>query len=387
MPHPSFTHYDLELLNPKFDSPLVDILTDLEKLRNIRLHGTTPEPVFLQLKAIFHMLESLGSARIEGNNTTLADFVESRIVSQHDNLTDHLREMKNIEEGMCYIEENFSNGQQVTAQFIRELHAMTVQSLVRDGDQTPGSFRTVPVQISQSQHLPPDALTVPGYIDELLMFINRSDPRKYDLIKCALVHHRFAWIHPFRNGNGRVVRLLTYAMLIKYGFNVDHAGRILNPTAVFCSNRDLYYSNLADADTGTPESLEAWCVYVLQGISDELTKVNNLADLDYLNSIILAPALRDARTRGLISSDEAQILLTIAYHGVAKVSTIQKQVPSLSSRQLSYQIRKLVDRGLLQPISDNARQYTVRFAGSEILRHIIAELAKNNFIPPSLMQT
>jgi hypothetical protein len=46
-----------------------------------------------------------------------------------------------------------------------------------------------------------------------------------DFIKVALSHHRFGWIHPFRNGNGRVVRLLTYLLLIKYGFNVKTGGR------------------------------------------------------------------------------------------------------------------------------------------------------------------
>jgi len=35
-----------------------------------------------------------------------------------------------------------------------------------------------------------------------------------------------------------VVRLLTYALLMKYGFNVNTGGRVLNPTAVFCNDRD-----------------------------------------------------------------------------------------------------------------------------------------------------
>lgn len=68
---PKFTHFDLALPNPSFDSPLVDVLTELEYLRRLELGGTTPAPVFFQLKSIFHMLESLGSARIEGNHTTL----------------------------------------------------------------------------------------------------------------------------------------------------------------------------------------------------------------------------------------------------------------------------------------------------------------------------
>jgi Fic family protein len=63
-------------------------------------------------------------------------------------------------------------------------------------------------------------------------------------MKVAQVHHRVGWIHPFKNGNGRVVRLLTYAMLIQYGFNERAGGRVLNPTAVFCNNRDIYYDML-----------------------------------------------------------------------------------------------------------------------------------------------
>ena len=79
MPLPTFNHHDLSLINPSFDSPLVDVLTELEHLRRLQLGGTTPPQVFFQLKRIFHMLESLGSARIEGNHTTLADYVESKL--------------------------------------------------------------------------------------------------------------------------------------------------------------------------------------------------------------------------------------------------------------------------------------------------------------------
>jgi Fic family protein len=76
---PEFKHHDLCLPNPSFDSPLVDVLTELEYLRRLQLRGTTPATLFFQLKEIFHVLESLGSARIEGNHTTLADYVESRL--------------------------------------------------------------------------------------------------------------------------------------------------------------------------------------------------------------------------------------------------------------------------------------------------------------------
>lgn len=115
-PMAQFVHHDLKLLNPSFDSPLVDVLNELEHLRRLRLGGDTPPPIFFQLKSIFHMLESLGSARIEGNHTTLADYVESRVEGREKD-TDQLREIANIEDAMDYIEEVIKPGEPITEHF------------------------------------------------------------------------------------------------------------------------------------------------------------------------------------------------------------------------------------------------------------------------------
>lgn len=381
---PAFLHHDLTPLNPAFDSPLVDVVTELEHLRRLRLEGTTPAPVFFQLKHIFHMLESLGSARIEGNHTTLADYVESRLEAQPATLSDQLREMANIEEAMAFTEEHFEPGQEVTEHFLRELHAIAVRELEREGDATPGAYRTGSVKISQSAHLPPEPLLVPQYMSELVAFINRADPPKYDLIKVALAHHRFAWIHPFGNGNGRVVRLLTYALLVKYGFNVKTGGRVLNPTAVFCNNRDRYYTMLGQADTGMHEGREAWCIYVLDGMLDELRKVDRLTDASYLIDRILTPALHYARERELLTTQEERVLLATARAGIAKASDLKGAMPGISDAQRTYQIRKLVERRMLAPIREGARQYTVGFSNSYLIRGVIRALSAEGFIPDAL---
>lgn len=381
---PAFVHHELSLINPAFDSPLVDILTELEHLRRLRLSGTTPAPLFFQLKQIFHMLESLGSARIEGNHTTLADLVESRLEGEPPDATDQLREMENIERAMSYIDEHVQPGLVLTEMFIRELHALTVSDLKREGDSTPGTYRQVPVSIAGASHLPPDAFLVSNYMAELVDFINRGDQPKYDLIKVALAHHRFGWIHPFRNGNGRVVRLLTYLLLIKYGFNVQTGGRVLNPTAVFCNDRDQYYRMLAQADSGTAGGMESWCVYVLQGILDELRKVDRLADFSYLQENILIPALSSAEERQVITRQEAMVLRRAAKSGIAKTGDLTGTLTDLSSGQRTYLIKKLVERKMLQPIKEGARQYAIGFSNSVLMRGIIMALSNEGFIPESL---
>ncbi|MFJ3117446.1 Fic family protein [Pseudomonas protegens] len=380
---PAFFHHDLELLNPSFDSNLVDVLSELEHLRRLRLEGDTPPAVFYQLKTIFHILESLGSARIEGNHTTLADYIESKVEGTAED-TDQLREVANIEKALDYIEQTIRPGTPITELTIRELHAMTVQDLEREGDRTPGAYRQGAVQIAQATHLPPDALMVPSYMQELVEFVNREDLPKYDLMKVALTHHRFGWIHPFGNGNGRVVRLLTYAQLMKYGFNVDTGGRVLNPTAVFFNDRERYYAMLATADQGTKAGLETWCTYALEGIRDDLEKVNRLTDYRYLTRYILAPAITFARDRQWITAAEETVLTTAIKSGVVKSSDIAQALPKLTAGQRTYQIKKLVDQGMLLPISTNARQYTIGFSNSYLIRGMIKALREQGFIPAPL---
>lgn len=378
-----FLHHDLNLLNPSYDSPLVDVLGELEHLRRLRLEGDTPAPVFFQLKSIFHALESLGSARIEGNHTTLADYIDSRVEGTVDS-TEQLLEVANIERAMDYIEKVMEHGAALSEHMIRELHAMTVQELEREGDKTPGAYRRSGVRIAQSEHLPPDAIQVPAYMEELVSFVNRADPPKYDLMKVALAHHRFGWIHPFGNGNGRVVRLVTYALLMKYGFNVNTGGRVLNPTAVFCNDREKYYSMLALADKGTAQGLEAWCGYVLEGIRDELAKVDRLTDYSYLTKSILFPALSFAKSRKWITDAEEQVLAAAIRLKVVKSADIAKVLPKLNSGQRTYQLKKLVDQGMLLPLSPGARQYTIGFSNNYLIRGVIKALRDEGFIPEPL---
>ncbi len=69
-----FNHYDLKMVEPEFGSELTDLIIELDYLRKKSLMGSTHSRVFFQLKHIFHTLESVGSARIEGNRTTIARY-------------------------------------------------------------------------------------------------------------------------------------------------------------------------------------------------------------------------------------------------------------------------------------------------------------------------
>lgn len=376
----SATSLDLRIPTFSFDSPLANVVLELEYLRTLKFSGTTPSSIFFQIKDIFHYLESLGSARIEGNRTTLADYIEAKLNPQQ-SPQDAIHEIENIEKALNYIEQNVKYKSLITHEFICKLHEITVNDLKREGDQTPGIYRTVPVSINHSSHKPPNPAVVALLMDELADFINKPEHQKYDLLKIAIAHHRFTWIHPFRNGNGRVVRLLTYALMIKYGFNVHKIGRLLNPTAVFCNDRDRYYDMLSRADQGTDESLGDWCHYVLSGILTEFRKVEKLADYSYVQKSILLPAITLTRERGKINDEEAKILAAAAGVEVFQASDIKKALPDMDTPQRSYRIKKLRTTGLLRPLKPNSRSYALNLASGPLLPGVVQALHKEAFVP------
>ncbi len=377
-----FLHYDLKLLEPSFGSTLTDLIIELDYLRRKPLGGLTHPQVFFQLKHIFHTLESIGSARIEGNNTTIAEYIETKLIESQ-TVPPGIREIQNIEKAMAFIEDNVKD-YPINRAFISEMHKMIVDGLQPppdgEGDHTPGDYRKKNLTITKSSHKPPEWLTVEDYMIELFDFINKNDGQKYDLLKAAIAHHRFVWIHPFGNGNGRTVRLFTYAMLVKTGFNVN-VGRIINPTAVFCSNRNDYYSNLSKADEGTDVGVLEWSEYVLKGLKEEIEKIDKLTDYDFLRKEILLPTISHSLERKYVTDLEGKILKKVIDKQIIQAGDLKEFFAGKLSSEISRQIKRLIDKKMLVPENEGSRKYIVRFDNNYLLRGVIKALGEKGFLP------
>lgn len=382
MKEAKFIHYDLKMIEPSFSSSLTDLIIELEYLRKKPLKGSTHPKVFFQLKQIFHTLESIGSARIEGNNTTIAEYIETKLIGNR-KVPPGIKEIQNIENAMAFIEEHVKD-YSINRIFLSEIHNKIVDGLLPpphgEGDTSPGEYRKKNLMIQKALHKPPDWLKVDDYMGELFDFINQVHSSKYDLLKTAIAHHRFVWIHPFGNGNGRTVRLLTYAMLVKSGFNVN-VGRIINPTAVFCSNRDNYYENLSQADKGTDEGLTVWIEYVLKGLKVEIDKIDKLLDYNYLKKEILVPTIIHSLERKYITELEAKILKKTAENMIIQAGDIKDFFLGKADAEVSRQIRKLIEKKMLAPEKTGARKYVLRFDNSYLLRSVIKTLGEKGFLP------
>jgi Fic family protein len=371
--------------NPIWDSNLHEIILDLEKLRTKRLFGDIPSHIFFQLKDIFHFLETLGSARIEGNNTTLSELIEKKIDKTNDeNKNESDKEIENLENAIKFIEENTDEKTIFSRAYISDIHKIITDKLTLpphgEGSKYPGDLRKHNVAIKKSKHTPPNYMQISDYFNQFLDFINYNHRSVDQLLMIAIAHHRFEYIHPFDNGNGRMGRLLNYSLLIKFGFRVKE-GRIINSSSVFFSDRDKYYDMLLRADSLKDEDLLAWCEYFLGGLKNEIEKVDSILNKNYVVKNIMLPVIELAGKGKLITIQELKILKCLIEKDDMQIKS--KDLTSLSNLdnvQKSRIINKLKDKGMIVPLKENGRVYTINFINNYLLRGVVKILRDKGFI-------
>jgi Fic family protein len=159
----------------------------------------------------------------------------------------------------------------------------------------PGKTREFEVEVGR--HLPPKS----EYLDAFMKrFEEVYDPHRLkglnQVIATAASHHRLAWIHPFLDGNGRVIRLMTHAYLKKA--KLDGHG-LWTVSRGFARNREEYLAALAGADQPrrgdldgrgslTQAGLLGFCRFFLNAAIDQIDFMAGLLDLDGMQKRIQA---------------------------------------------------------------------------------------------------
>lgn len=365
---------------PEFDSDLTKTILELEHLKNRPLKNTTNESIFLQLKNLLHAVEAVTSARIEGNHTTIASYIEKRDDDSHKN-DEQIIEISNLIDGLDFIDK-YVMEEPISADFIKELHRIVVNGLTHEGDKRAGAWRDEPRYIANARHQPPESYDVPDLMRELIDYINNDESEQYNLLKITIANHRFVWIHPFGNGNGRTDRLMTYALLCKKGYIAPNKMRLFNPTAIFAGDRNKYYDMLALADDYKDKHILEWCEYFLSGVRNEIKKSESLADADFVNKKILLPSVDRMEKAGVVSKLESNILGRAVRLGAIKASDIKdlwgREVTSVAIAQ---QIKKLRDRNLVKATHEGGREYEISFENSELTRVTLEQMDLAGLLP------
>ncbi|MBL8950690.1 MAG: Fic family protein, partial [Myxococcaceae bacterium] len=153
--------------------------------------------------------EALFSAQIEGTQSSLADLLLYETEQAPGVPLEDVREVSD-----CVAALDAGIGKPVTVELLKRLHRRLLRSS-RGREKSPGRYRTQQVWVggdrpSRARFVPPPAAEVPRCMRELDQFLRSDAP---PLLKIALAHVQLETIHPFRDGNGRIGRLLISLLL------------------------------------------------------------------------------------------------------------------------------------------------------------------------------
>lgn len=194
------------------------------------------------------------SNSIEGNTLSLREtqmVLQEGITIKGKSLREHF-EAHNHEKAINQLYAIVHNDYVLGAIDILSLHGLVMRSIE---DEFAGRIRNGGVRISGANFIPPSASKVSGMLDELVDFVNSNPLGLDDILLATVFHHRFVWIHPFFDGNGRTVRLAMNLLLMRRGFP---------PAIILRNDRKKYYDALNQANNGSYRKLTLLMVQAVE---------------------------------------------------------------------------------------------------------------------------
>ncbi|MFO7651217.1 MAG: Fic family protein [bacterium] len=243
--------------------------------------------------------EAVLSSRIEGTRTSLLDLYRYEAASERDSRVSGPEDEADAREVLNYVRAmerglELSQAGPTGRELMLEVHRVLVGG-VRGDSAAPGQFRREQNWVGPPTSTVLDATYVPPPPAEMGLALERLE--EYigtgnslpPLIRQALIHYQFEAIHPFRDGNGRVGRLLVSLLLVRWGLL---PAPVLYLSAFLEAHRPDYYARLL----GVTQRGEwrAWLLFFLQGVAsqsaDAVSRARRLHDLqaDYHERIVRA---------------------------------------------------------------------------------------------------
>lgn len=225
----------------------MSILTRINEKKR-RLDGFRPLP-----KAVLHKLHenmviewTYHSNAIEGNSLTLREtalVLREGMTIKGKSLREHF-EAKNHESAIKELEDIVKKKQALSERVILRLHELVLENIE---EEYAGRYRPGQVRIIGANFLPPHARKVPDLMADYVSRTQQNPEKMHPVLLAARAHHRFVWIHPFIDGNGRTGRLLMNMLLMQGGFP---------PAIILRNDRKKYYDALNQANEGKFDKIE-----------------------------------------------------------------------------------------------------------------------------------
>jgi Fic family protein len=348
---------------------LTDLALDLAQ-KSAGFRRSLPESLLTSLADLVRSMNCYYSNLIEGHNTHPID-IERALkgdYSKDSKKRDLQLEAKAHITVQQWIDGGGLKGRAVTADSIQEIHRRFCELLPDDllwidDPVTKEKIKVIPGALRDRDvvvgiHVPVSPAAVPRFLkrfEEVYGKLGKSET----ILAAAAAHHRLAWIHPFLDGNGRAVRLMSHATLLE----ALDTGAVWSIARGLARSLDAYKAHLAacdlkrrnDLDGRGPlseETLTEFTYYFLSTCIDQVTFMEGMMQPDQLRARILVWAEEQMRLNKLPPKSGA-ILEAVLYRGELPRADTSAIVDS-SERSARRVVSALFEQGVLTSESTRA---------------------------------
>ena len=354
--------------------PLLTKAHDLSRVATL-LAGTRVPP---ELRGLLRNMNSYYTNRIEGQHTRPREIDQA--LRQDFSNDDALAAKQRLAVAHIEAEQALEQGHKgpdgaaalYSAQAVQDLHRELFGRLPAADLLTPGQAPIVPGALRQQdvqvgQHVAPAYANVPGFLQRWASFYGGVRRGEAALVAMACAHQRLGWVHPFVDGNGRVMRLHTHTLLSALGYT----GGLWSPLRGFARSTERYYALLADADSLrrgdldgrgnlSEQALIAWVDYVLDTCLDQVNFMGSMLDFATMKARIEACLVFESTVlKQGVRQESLRALHYLFLSGEDMARGDFKSMLGMSDRGATDALGALVKRGLLKSDSPQGK---VRFA-------------------------
>jgi Fic family protein len=248
----------------------LELKAELDSLRPLKQDDEARVMQKLRLDWNYH------SNNLEGNSLTYGEtksLILFGLTTSGKPLKDHL-EVTGHNEAVEWILDLVKGDFSLSEHFIRQLHQLLLrETYYVDAITTEGKPTRKKVEVGKYKTEPNHVLTKTGEIfrfatpeetpflmSELIQWYEEQFKRDNvnPIFLASEFHYKFIQIHPFDDGNGRVIRLLMNFILMKFGYP---------PAVIKTQDKANYYAALQQADSGT---IESFIDYIAQNLNRSL---------------------------------------------------------------------------------------------------------------------
>ena len=322
------------------------------------------------LADLVRIMDSYYSNFIEGHNARPADIVralEGRFEDKEERRNLQIEAAAHVRV-QRYVDKLNAEGappEPASVAFLQDLHrrfyegASEAMLAIKRGDHScemvPGEFRSKPLHdVVVGRHQPPASECVAdfmAYFADRYRFEGKSMVARVLMAACA--HHRLNYIHPFPDGNGRVSRLMSHAMLQYAGVGAHGLWSVSRGLARGLDDRSDYKRMMDLADTPRESDLDGrgnlsrrtlvvFVAWFLRVCLDQVRFMSSLFELNRLSERLRMFAERDAK----LGEAGARLLEEAAIRGEFPRGAITRITgrPERSARRI---LNDLIGRGIL----------------------------------------